>query len=338
MNDDKLRVAADVATPAAEARHAGLDHPAFGWAWDQPIANNAGARIVLLSLACMVDDAWECAATQEEIAAAALLPARSVRRYMEQLEDSGHIERHKRYDGKGHRLSDQCRLNPSAALSAKLDGKQVSPVANLDAGEDAYRPDYPLANLASGPEQGERLPANLDSGQSGLWGDWPTAAPDETDIPWSEPVANLATGQIGRASSSPTENYNNKPTSIKKRSRAQASDEEHPRFAEWYAVYPLHTKRPLAVKAFNKALTKVADVQILIDAAERYAKYDRRVRDGFPMGPAVWLNNDCWDDDIQKPNTRATGTDGRTSNGSGAQVPPRGTRQKTPFRSKRETA
>lgn len=107
--------------------------------------------------------------------------------------------------------------------------------------------------------------------------------------------------------------------------RTPPKPEEHPRFAEWYAAYPLHDKRPQAAKAFNKAIEKVGDAQILIDAAERYAKYDRRVQAGFIKGPAVWLNNNCWDDDIQVPPARdATGAGGQPSNGSGSQAPPRG--------------
>ncbi|MGS2645909.1 helix-turn-helix domain-containing protein [Streptosporangium sp. G12] len=231
MNDNTLRDAVQTAMPAA-GNHLGLDREAVAWAWAQPVANNPGARIVLLCLAVMTDDSWECLASQEEIAEVALLSARSVRRYLEQLEDGGHIQRHKRFDEKGHRISDRCRLNPSESLPANLDGRQVSPVANLAVREPDQRPDWPLVNLDSGPEQGEHLPANLANGQSDLWPDWPVGEPSETDIPSSEPVAKLTTGQIGRASSSPTENYQkNNPSSSppKKPSKSKPATDAVPR-------------------------------------------------------------------------------------------------------------
>lgn len=133
--------------------------------------------------------------------------------------------------------------------------------------------------------------------------------------------------------SSPSEK-NNKGGAGGKRTRPKA--DEHPRFAEWYAAYPLHDKRPQAVKAFNKAIEKVEDAQILIDAAERYAKYDRRVQAGFIKGPAVWLNNNCWDDDIQVPPPRdAANSGGQPSNGSGSQMPPRDADYSDPFRKRK---
>lgn len=106
----------------------------------------------------------------------------------------------------------------------------------------------------------------------------------------------------------------------KSKSRSKA-DDEHPRFAEWYAAYPLHDKRPQAVRAFNKALAKVGDPQILIDGAKRYAERDPRVERGFIKGPAVWLNNDCWNDSIPSKPTRSSES-GPSSGGS--QVPERG--------------
>ena len=85
---------------------------------------------------------------------------------------------------------------------------------------------------------------------------------------------------------------------------------EHPRFAEWYAAYPLRKERAAARKAFNKAVTKVDDVQILFDAAKRYAETDPHVLRGFIKNPATWLNKECWLDE-PAPTAAATGTDGR---------------------------
>ncbi|MER7213161.1 helix-turn-helix domain-containing protein [Streptosporangium sp. NPDC000239] len=343
VNDATLRGNAEAAAQAAEGGPVSLDHEAVEWAWAQPITNNPGARIVLICMARRVDDIWECTASQEEIAEDAMLSARSVRRHMEQLEEDGRIRRQRRFDEKGHRLPDLCRLNPAANLPANLAGRQVTPMANLAGRDSDHRPGWPVGNQDNPDAPSSEPAANLASGQTDLWPDWPVGEGDETDTPRSDPVAKLTSGQIGRASSSPTENYSSSSTKKRKggaggnSSTTKPRTDEHPRFAEWYAAYPLRDKRPDAVKAFNRAIAKVGDAQILIDGAKRYAAHDPRVKRGYIKGPSVWLNNECWNDEIppepaSQPQVPATD---RPGNGSGSQVPPRGPRQSV-FRSKRE--
>lgn len=236
MNDDTLAGTAQSAAEAAGNRPAGLGHEAFDWAWAQPITNNPGARIVLLCLARHIDDTWECTASQEEIAADALLSIRSVRRHMEQLEADGHIQRQKRFDEKGRRLPDRCRLNARKPLPANLAGrqvnpmanlaggdvspsanladKQVSPLANLAGGESNHRPIWPVVNQDETDTPSSEPAANLASGHLGHRSTWPLADLPKADIPRSEPAAKLTSGQIGRAiSSSPSENYERETSS-----------------------------------------------------------------------------------------------------------------------------
>ncbi|MFI7691734.1 hypothetical protein ACIBQ6_21885 [Nonomuraea sp. NPDC049655] len=328
MNNDEQ----PAGSPPAELNQAAID-----WAWSQPVANNPGARIALLCLARRVDEAWECTASQEEVAVDAMVATRSMRRYLDQLEEDGFIVRRRRVSDTGHRLPDRYRLNPAQVLPANVDGRQVN------TGE-SYRPIWPVANLAAGADQEKSLPANLDARDGTLWPDWPVGETAEAQTRRSQPVANLPTGQIGRAigvssSSSSEEEHTPSTTKGGAGGKSRSSDKEHPRFAEWYAAYPLHDKRPQAVKAFNKAVAKVDDPQILIDGATRYATHDPRVQRGYIKGPSVWLNNECWNDPIPPdPEQQRPPVEGsRAGNGSGSFVPPRGARQ-NPFRSKRESA
>jgi hypothetical protein len=91
----------------------------------------------------------------------------------------------------------------------------------------------------------------------------------------------------------------------------RGADTEHPRFAEWYAAYPLHKARGAAVKAFNNVMRdKEVDPDYLIEAANQY-RADPQVLRGFAKYPATWLNQDCWLDEPAP--LAATGTEGRQS-------------------------
>jgi hypothetical protein len=313
----------------AGSQAVGLNQAAVDWAWAQQIANNPGARVVLMCLARRVNEAWECTASQEEVAMDALVSGRSARRYLDQLEEGGFIARQRRVSETGSRLPDGYRLNPGAPLPANLDGRQVGEVGS-------YRPNRPLANLATGSDQQESLPANVDSGDGGDGSQWPNWPLAETHNPSSEPLAKLATGQIGQAIGVSSSSKEELPPTTKRGAggkNSAANIAEHPRFAEWYAAYPIHKAPAAARKAFNKAVAKVDDIAVLVDAALRY-RTDPQVLRGFGKHPATWLNGECWlDEPVLSPQMRA-----EPGNGSGSQVPPRGARRQNPFRSKRETA
>lgn|GEM_PF-4301109 len=335
MNDDEQ--------PAGRSP-AGMNQAAIDWAWAQPVANNPGARLTLLCLARLVDETWECEASQEEVAVVAMLSSRTVRRQLEQLETDGFVARIKRFDDKGYRLPDRCRLNPSLGLPDNLSAGDFpisDPQDNLSARGSTQRTDCPPVNVSAGSDQQERsdgLPDNMASGQSDLWADWPVGDETDSQKPSSEPADRLTTGQVGRAigvssSSSKEEEQNLSTTKGGAGEKPAANAKDHPRFAEWYAAYPIHKAPAAARKAFNKAITKVDDVSVLVDAALRY-RTDPQFLRGFGKHPATWLNGECWlDEPAPSPQVRD-----ESSNGSGSQVPERGKPRQNPFRSKRESA
>jgi hypothetical protein len=316
-----------------------VNQAAIDWAWAQPVANNPGARMALLCLARRVNELWECTASQEEVAVDAMVPARSMRRYLEALEEGGWVARQRRMSDTGSRLPDRYRLNPAGPLPANLDGRQV--------GEgEPYRPIWPLANLATGSDQQEDLAANMASGEE------PPANMDggsgqgEPETSRSEPLANMdargalpanmATGEtakpqvgtsgqiglaIGVSSSSSKEEEQNLSTTKGGAGGKSADADEHPRFAEWYAAYPIHKAPAAARKAFAKAITKVDDIAVLVDAALRY-RTDPQVLRGYGKHPATWLNGECWLDEAA-PAQDATGTDGSSQQGLPRPLPPR---------------
>lgn len=226
----------------AEPRAAGVNQAAIDWAWAQPIANNPGARMALLCLARRVNDMWECTASQEEVAVDAMVPARSMRRYLDQLEEGGFVGRVKRVDEKGHRLPCAFRLNPSSGPVANLasgsdqekhateavipaqvqrpdwpmdkadetESPSSGPVANLATGSAEPAEGEPSAKLATGFDQQEQPSAKLADGQAALWDE-----PENEENPSSGPVANLADGKsrTREGSSSLKKNHKKKPLS-----------------------------------------------------------------------------------------------------------------------------
>lgn len=112
------------------------------------------------------------------------------------------------------------------------------------------------------------------------------------------------------SSTSPSEKYKGGAGGTK---RARKSDDEHPRFAEFYAAYPKKVDPGDARRAFNRAVKKVDDPQTLIDGAHRYAREKATTEKRYIKAPAVWLNKESWLNEPETP-LAATGTDGRPAN------------------------
>ena len=90
-----------------------------------------------------------------------------------------------------------------------------------------------------------------------------------------------------------------------RRSRA-AKPAEHPRFAEWYAAYPVHKARADAVAAYSEAVRDGADPETLLAAAVSYQRDDYVLRN-YGKHPATWLRKQCWLDDITPARAAANG-------------------------------
>ena len=74
---------------------------------------------------------------------------------------------------------------------------------------------------------------------------------------------------------------------------APASREDTSDFDTWYSLYPKKRNRGAAVKAFPKALKKIA-LEELIEATERFASNPGEYQ--FIPYPASWLNSEGWAD------------------------------------------
>lgn len=254
---------------------------AVEWAFEQTVGD-AGAKFTLVILARHVNMEWSCTLGQALLAEATDQSLATVSRALKRLEKCGRpdckpakdetcdhpkfIKRTPRYDDKGHRTSDLCRLNPSLALPVNLTTRQID-VQGLP------------VNLTGGSEQGE-LPTSQNAYQANCGRKSFSTRKTEDK--------NTNKGGVGGSKGKP------KPA------------DEHPSFAEWYGIYPLHKAPGAARKAFNAAVKKVDNVQILIDAAKKY-RDEPSVRRGFAAYPATWLNQERW---LDEASLADTGTEG----------------------------
>jgi hypothetical protein len=133
---------------------------------------------------------------------------------------------------------------------------------------------------------GSRLSGAEVGTQSSLWGSEVGTGSREVGT-GSRPTPQYP------SSSSPTEK--NKKGGSGGATRTKRATAEHPSFAAWYAVYPVHKARGDAVRAYSKALEKT-DEATLLDAAKRY-RDDPQVKRGYGKYPATWLNKECWLDE-----------------------------------------
>lgn len=80
------------------------------------------------------------------------------------------------------------------------------------------------------------------------------------------------------------------------RGRGRGKDKkEHPRFGEFYDVYPRHVGRIAASASFDKAVER-AEPDVIIAAAQAYRDDPSRKAD-YTAHPATWLNQGRWMDE-----------------------------------------
>ena len=77
---------------------------------------------------------------------------------------------------------------------------------------------------------------------------------------------------------------------------------EPERFQDFWDAFPhrggAKKGRAESLKKYARIVSSGVSEQTLIAAAMRYHK-DRRVLDGYGKGPVPWLNQRCWEDDIE---------------------------------------
>lgn len=71
-------------------------------------------------------------------------------------------------------------------------------------------------------------------------------------------------------------------------------------FAAFWKAYPKKDSKPAAIKAWNGALDRNAEPDVIIAGAAAYRAWPRRDPD-FTKNPSTWLNNDCWDNEYELP-------------------------------------
>jgi hypothetical protein len=70
-------------------------------------------------------------------------------------------------------------------------------------------------------------------------------------------------------------------------------------FDQWWDKYPRKTSKPVAKKAFRKALDKASPATLLA-AVIVYRDDPNRVQ-AFTKHPSTWLNQECWEDEALPP-------------------------------------
>lgn len=86
------------------------------------------------------------------------------------------------------------------------------------------------------------------------------------------------------------------------------TDDWQAEFNEFWATYPRKTAKPLARKAFDKAIKKTTLSVMLM--ALKWQKQSEQWLGGFIPHPSTWLNQERWDDEppppsLNKKNARA---------------------------------
>lgn len=132
-----------------------------------------------------------------------------------------------------------------------------------------------------------------------------TNTPQKSDVSaGSEGSDNPADNPVSRAYS-PTPNTSPSPIPFPGAPEPPAliPAQGSPGFDEFWKTYPRHEAKPRARKAWDSALKRGANPQVVIDGARRHAEGHAaaNTEEGFIPHPATWLNNDRWNDPPPKP-------------------------------------
>lgn len=276
------------------------------WVWDHSKSRHA-ARLVLLRIAWSIREngggpfpgwAWP---SNPELAEKTGLSERAVQTAISELVKLGEIEVRYNAGPKGCNLYRVTATTPAesappqdlhpadAAPPQNLRGKTSTQVKGQDPAESA-----PPANPA--PPQNLHHPPAESAPVIGR----------EQEVKISPTKRSSSSAKSGDGSLFAVGGDGTAPKPRAKRGRPAGSGAADPRFAEWYAAYPVHKARGDAETAYAKAIREGADPDALLAAAKRYCD-DPQVIDGYGKHPATWLNKKCWLDEPAPPR-RATGS------------------------------
>jgi hypothetical protein len=115
-----------------------VSNEALGWAFKQDLPTSA--KFVLVVLADHADENASCFPSQKKIARMTGMGERSVRRWLEWLEEQNVVTRSSRYGENGRRTTDRYRLNLAANLTTGQSGRPQPP-AETTTGQIDHRSD-----------------------------------------------------------------------------------------------------------------------------------------------------------------------------------------------------
>lgn len=251
------------------------------WALHDAPVDDPQATLILVSLAENAHDsgraAWPAVST---IARKARCSERTVHRRLRELEADGLI---RKGDQRlvGH-LDPRYRPVVYDLATHRVRGDSVSPLDEFRGDSRARSGVTPVADEPSlepstprsPPEGGDR--AGAVDGESGLF-----------DV-----------DSVGVA----CHNGNMSMTAATPARRRQVADDD-PQWSAFWSAYPRKLSKAKARKAWAKALDAGADPDVLVRAAQRFARRDVEVR--FIPYPATWLNGERWLD--EEPERRTVG-------------------------------
>lgn len=240
----------------------------MGWVWKHSRSHN-GARLVLLAIAdCASDDGTEAWPSMKTIARKANLSERAAQAGIKELVALGELR---------------------VELNAGRKGTNVYTVL-MATPADSAPPQYLHPEESAGVEIGTEAGATLQDPPQILHPADSAPPQNSTGTPADsapEPSLNHPSSSSSKKSSSSTRKPKPKP-------------EEHPRFAEFWAAYPLRVGKGDGRTAFQNAIDAGADPQVLIDAAARYARHHVRIKTErkWLSHPSSWLNRERWEDEL----------------------------------------
>jgi hypothetical protein len=252
----------------------------MSWVWNHSRSRN-GARLVLLAIADSCNDsdgtgAWPAVG---KLMQKANLSERAVQNATKELEALGELKVEWKKGPNGSNKYTVLMGTPADSAGAENGTSDAS---------DVQTPPQILHPADSAP------PQNLRGTKSGQNRTLPTRKPAESAPPQ---ILHPADSAPNPSFSSSSKKRTNSSSSTRK---AKAATEPHPRFAEFWAAYPLRVSIGDARAAFAKAIEAGADPDELIAAAGRYARHCQRTNKerGYIRHGATWLNKESWLDDL----------------------------------------
>ena len=89
-------------------------------------------------------------------------------------------------------------------------------------------------------------------------------------------------------------------------SKVETIDHDDYRFVQFWRAYPRKVAKPVAMKAFAKALQGGTSLVTILAALDRHKRSPQWIKDNgqFIPHPATWLNQERWNDVVEMPQSQ----------------------------------